>query len=83
MRLRFSAKGLRSHRKRLGISAADYGRLIGVTGQTIYKWERGSARPRKRQLAGLAELRDAGKREANARLEQLGAKPSGERTAKP
>ena len=35
-RVRFTAKGLRSQRKRLDLSAADYGKLVGVTGQTIY-----------------------------------------------
>ena len=39
---RFSARGLRSNRKRLGLSASDYGKLIGVTGQTVYKWEQDS-----------------------------------------
>jgi transcriptional regulator with XRE-family HTH domain len=81
-RLRFTAKGLQSHRGRLGLSAADYGRLIGVTGQTIYKWEHGSAHPRKQQLTALAALRGLGKREAGARLERFGAKPAGKRKAK-
>src|SRR5437879_4133783 len=45
-RVRFNAKGLATHRGKLGLSAADYGRLVGVTGQTIYKWEQGGARPR-------------------------------------
>src|SRR3954469_5214189 len=39
--LRFRADGLRSHRAKLGISAADYGKLVGVTGLTIYHWEHG------------------------------------------
>jgi DNA-binding XRE family transcriptional regulator/uncharacterized coiled-coil protein SlyX len=68
-RLRFTAKGLRSHRRRLGLSAADYGRLVGVTGQTIYSWEEGTSRPRKSQLAHIASVRTVGKREAIARLE--------------
>lgn len=69
-RARFSAKGLRSHRSRLGLSAADYGKLAGVTGQTIYKWEQGAAKPRRRQVALLAALRGIGKREAKERLEK-------------
>lgn len=72
--VRFTAKGVRSHRARLGMSAADFGRLVGVTGHTIYKWEHGSARPRQRQLAALASLRAVGKREAATRLEQLAVK---------
>ena len=69
--LRFSAKGLRSNRKRLGLSAADYGMLIGVTGQTVYSWEREVSSPRKQQLAILANLRRMGKKEVRERLEQL------------
>jgi DNA-binding transcriptional regulator YiaG len=69
--VRFTAKGLRSQRKRLGLSATDYGKLVGVATQTIYNWETGVSRPRKQQLPVLASLRDMGKREAQARLEQL------------
>lgn len=68
--VRFKSQGVRSQRKRLGISAADYAKLIGVTAHTVYKWEHGTARPRKRLLSKLASLRSVGKREALARLEQ-------------
>ncbi len=71
---RFTAKGVQSNRARLGVSAADFGKLIGVSAQTVYKWEHGSARPRQRQLALFASLRRVGKKEATARLEKLGAK---------
>ena len=69
--VRFTAKGLRSQRKRLGLSAANYGKLIGVTGQTIYSWEQETSRPRKQQFAPIAALRQIGKREVQARLQQL------------
>jgi DNA-binding transcriptional regulator YiaG len=69
--VRFTAKGLLSQRKRLGLSAGDYGRLVGVTGNTIYSWEKGSTRPRKNQLSVLASIRQMGKKEVHARLEQL------------
>jgi DNA-binding XRE family transcriptional regulator len=72
---RFTAKGLRSQRQRLGLSAADYGKLIGVTGQTIYSWEHETARPRRQQVARIASLRRIGKRDAQVRLEQLAAGP--------
>ncbi len=68
---RFSATGLRSNRKRLGLSASDYGKLIGVTGQTVYKWEQKASRPREQQMAALAALRRMGKKEARERLEEL------------
>jgi len=73
---RFTAKGVRSRRARLSVSAADFGKLVGVAGHTVYKWEHGAAKPRKRQFAALASLRAVGKREAATRLEKLDAKPA-------
>lgn len=70
---RFSAKGLASNRARLGLSAAEYGRLIGVTGQSIYAWETGRSLPRARQLAAIAALRGIGKKEVRARLADAAA----------
>lgn len=70
--LRFRADGLRSHRAKLGLSAALYGKLVGVTGQTIYDWEAGTSRPRQQQVARVAAVRGIGKREALKRLELLG-----------
>lgn len=76
---RFVAKGLRTLRTRLGLSATDFGKLVGVSGQSIYNWEGKKAVPRKAQVATLASLRALGKREARSRLEQLGAKASKQR----
>ena len=70
---RFSVKGLRSHRKYLDLSAADYGKLLGMSGKTVYDWEHGKTHPRKRQLAVLVAVRSMGRREARARLAQLAA----------
>lgn len=72
---RFSAKGLRTLRTRLGLSAADFGHLAGLSGQSIYHWEAGKTVPRAAQKTALAGLRSLGKREALARLEALAAKP--------
>jgi DNA-binding transcriptional regulator YiaG len=68
-RLRFRSAGLAAHRARLELSATEYGRLVGVSGQSIYKWEQGRARPRAAQLQSLAAVRGLGKREAAARLD--------------
>lgn len=65
---RFQARGLRSLRAKLGLSAEEFGRLAGVSGQSIYNWESGKTFPRQNQLATLAALRTLGKREANKRL---------------
>ena len=69
--VRFRADGVAAHRKRLGLSAENFGRLVGVTGQTIYNWESGK-RPRPTQLKALSAVRTIGRREATARLEKLG-----------
>jgi DNA-binding transcriptional regulator YiaG len=71
--IRFSAKRLQSQRSRLGLSAIDFGRLLGVSAQTIYNWEHEVARPRGELLGKLAALRGIGKREAGERLKQLAA----------
>ena len=71
---RFVAKGLRTLRARLDLSAADFGELAGVSGQSIYNWEQGKSVPRKAQLSLLVGLRAIGKREAHARLLQRRAK---------
>lgn len=70
-KVRFAAKSVISHRRSLRISAADYGKLIGVTAHTIYKWEHGTSRPRKAQLATFAAIRRLGKTEAISHLEQM------------
>ena len=65
---RFSAARLAAHRKKVGLSAADYGRLVGVSGQSIYKWEAGEVRPRVAQLEALASVRGISAKDAQTRL---------------
>jgi DNA-binding transcriptional regulator YiaG len=72
---RFSAKGVKRHRDRLGLSAAQAGKLLGVSALSVYKWESGKTRPRAAQIEKLAQLRAMGKREAQSRLEELEAAP--------
>jgi len=73
VKVRFSAQRLAAHRSKLGLSAKDYGMLVGVSSLTIYKWESGNVRPRDGQLQAIAAVRKLGKREAAARLEELSA----------
>lgn len=68
---RFSRRGLTTHRKIAGLSAADYAKLVGVSAQTIYGWEQGRSKPRAQQLAALSAVRNLGKREAQKRLRLL------------
>ena len=72
--VRFSARSVKAQRARLGLSAKDFGRLVGVSALSIYAWESGKSRPRKKQLAALAPVRRLGKREARKRLEMIGEK---------
>ena len=69
---RFSAKGVRTHRKRLDLSARNYGKLVGVSEMTVYNWETSRSRPQAKQLAALVAVRGLGKREAMKRLDMLG-----------
>jgi DNA-binding transcriptional regulator YiaG len=79
--IRFQPKGLRSVRNRLGLSAADFAKLVGVTAQSIYNWEREVTRPRKEQLKVLAEVRAMGKRDVKARLAAVSTTRSGKPAA--
>ncbi len=66
--VRFSPRSVKAQRTRLGLSAFDYGRLVGVSPLTIYAWEQGKSRPRRAQLAALVAVRGIGKREAVKQL---------------
>jgi DNA-binding transcriptional regulator YiaG len=72
--VRFSARSVKAQRNRLGLSQADYAKLVGVSAVTIYNWEQGETRPQKAQLAALVAVRGIGKRDALAKLELLKAK---------
>jgi DNA-binding transcriptional regulator YiaG len=66
---RFSAKSMASQRRRLGLSAAECGLLIGASAQSVYNWEEGKARPRAQHLPAIVALRKLGRRQANEILE--------------
>lgn len=56
-------------RKKLGISAAEMGKLLGVSAQSVYHWETGKTKPRASQLQAIAAVRKMGKRAVAAKLE--------------
>jgi DNA-binding transcriptional regulator YiaG len=62
--LRFSAKGLASQRQRLELSADAVGLLLGASGQSVYNWEAGKARPRASHLTAIVALRGLSKTQA-------------------
>lgn len=61
---RFSAKGLAKQRQRLELSADAVGVLVGASGQSVYNWEAGKARPRANHLPAIAALRSLSKKQA-------------------
>ena len=64
----FSPARVRRERARLGLSAADYGELIGVSALTVYNWEKGRSSPRPQQLEAWLEVLGVARREAWERL---------------
>jgi DNA-binding transcriptional regulator YiaG len=66
--LRFRVAGFAALRKKLGISAADMGKLLGVSAQSVYHWETGKTKPRASQLAAISALRKMGKKAVAAKL---------------
>ncbi len=69
--IRFSAKSLSTQRKRLGLTASECGLLLNSSGQSVYKWEEGRARPRAKYLQNIAALRSMTKKDAVALLATL------------
>jgi len=67
---RITAKGIRALRKKLKLSQAQFGKLIGVSGYTVLKWEHGSGplKFRSRTRRALLSIRGLGIREARLRL---------------
>lgn len=66
--LRFRAKGFAALRKKLGISAAEMGKLLEVSAQSVYQWETGKTKPRARQLEAISAVRKMDKRDVTAKL---------------
>jgi DNA-binding transcriptional regulator YiaG len=69
-RVRLTAKGIRSLRRKLRLSQEDFAKLVGVTAQAVYLWERkqGGLKLRKETTASLLAVRRMTGTEAAARL---------------
>jgi DNA-binding XRE family transcriptional regulator len=81
--VRFSARSVKAQRRRLKLSAADYGKPVGVSGLTIYNRELGKSHPRKLELARLVAVRGLGRGAALAKLEAMKAEETKGRRRKP
>lgn len=66
-----SGKGVKALRKRLGLTQAQFGKLVGVSAVTVVKWEahKGKVNLRKAAAGKLQGLRGIGKRQAATMLE--------------
>lgn len=75
---RVSAKTIRQLRTKFKMSREQFGKLLGVSSQSIYQWERQEGRLMLRDRTKLAvvEVRRLGAREAQKRLEAAAAKPA-------
>jgi DNA-binding XRE family transcriptional regulator len=74
-RARLTAKGLRSLRRKLGLSQTDMGRLIRISGQAVAHLEQqqGALKVRNATRAALLAVRGLGAREARKQLAALAA----------
>lgn len=70
---RVTVKNIRSLRRKLKISQTEFGKLVGVNAQSIWKWEhgKGALRLRHSSRRAVAALRAMGVHEARKRLETL------------
>src|ERR1035437_4003271 len=57
---RLRVDGLKAHRARLELSAKDYGKLMGVSGLTIYHWEAGKAESAAQDRGGAGHWKAGG-----------------------
>ncbi|HBA83799.1 MAG TPA: hypothetical protein DCZ95_06880 [Verrucomicrobia bacterium] len=71
-RVRITSKGMKSLRRKLKLTQAEFAQLLGVSGQSVWQWEKktGAVRLRNRTRQALMEIRDLGAREVRQRLEQ-------------
>jgi DNA-binding transcriptional regulator YiaG len=67
---RLTSKGIRSLRKRLRLTQADFAKLIGATPHSVCLWEKkeGPLRLRDKTRAALLSIRGLGAREAKRKL---------------
>jgi DNA-binding transcriptional regulator YiaG len=61
---KFSAKGLASQRQRLGLTVDGCGLLLGTSGKSVYRWEKGKAQPRETYWPAIAALSTLSKLQA-------------------
>ncbi len=73
-KVRITAKGMRSLRKKLRLTREQFAKLVGITASGVYLWERknGPLRVRGTTKAAILAIRNLGASEAKKRLEEMG-----------
>ena len=73
---RFASRGIQSLRKKLRLSQADFGKLLGTTAHSVYLWEKkaGALNLRDKTKAAILSIRKLSAREAKEKLEEIGGK---------
>jgi DNA-binding transcriptional regulator YiaG len=78
-----SGKGIRSLRKRLGLSQGEFARLVDASSQAVYTWESkpGMLKLREATRAAVFAIRGIGAREARKRLAAMTVPPKAKKRA--
>jgi DNA-binding transcriptional regulator YiaG len=73
---RFTSRGILALRKKLHLSQADFGKLLGTTPHAVYLWEKkaGALNLRDKTKAAILSIRGLTAREAREKLTELGKK---------
>jgi DNA-binding transcriptional regulator YiaG len=73
---RFTSRGIHSLRRKLRLSQADFGKLLGTTPHAVYLWEKkvGALNLRDKTKAAILSIRGLGAREAREKLQEIGRK---------
>lgn len=75
-KVRLTSKGIRSLRKRLRLSQADFAKLLGKTAHSVYLWEKkdGALNLRDKTKAALVSIRELSEREAREKSAMIQSK---------
>jgi DNA-binding transcriptional regulator YiaG len=70
---RLTSKSIRRLRKKLGVSQANFAKLLGASTQTVHMWEtkEGPLRLRGNTLASVLAAREMGARDAKRRISEM------------
>ena len=73
---RFTSKGILALRKKLRLSQADFGKLLGTTPGAVHLWEKklGALNLRDKTKAAILSVRALGAREAKEKLKEIKGK---------